>query len=507
MTLRGEYIIRNKIKRSRKPATEWPARMGDGNGTSKVPGYPTLRYVRVFGSEIPIIVERGPAPISENYPVRIGRGWRGTAILGTLNLDAIDDPEAEGVEPHADSHGPDGSDRIMVHLTQILPLLAYVSGNLEVTINPGYFTNEDGEVVRVEKTAVNMASHVPVSGAAWNLIRSSNTGVLSVVKGTPVTDISDLTLANDAPDIGIHYRVVAYVRQYAGQTKLSNSYSAPDMMPAAFLPSLYDKLLVEGEYGVPSIPTHTLKFPAGSITNNGGGSISIDLGVEAGDNTHTAAYASRPAASSAGDLFFPSDGATIERDTGAAWVPWGPIYPFTKPVSGDFSWINQGGATIDAAYGQIYLSTPANAATSLSILKKAAPATPYIITVALFPYTVIANFQNVGICWRQSSDGKLVTAGMGYSASNILVDKWTNATTYSANYASIATTKFPPMFLRIEDDGANRKCYRSHDGRHFMLIHSVGRTDFMTADEVGFYVNPQNASYGAGLLLLSWKEE
>jgi hypothetical protein len=44
----------------------------------------------------------------------------------------------------------------------------------------------------------------------------------------------------------------------------------------------------------------------------------------------------------------------------------------------------------------------------------------------------------------------------------------------------------------------------SADGQHFMAIHTVGRTDFLTADEVGIVVNSQNATFAAAGTLLSW---
>src|ERR1051325_12244402 len=54
------------------------------------------------------------------------------------------------------------------------------------------------------------------------------------------------------------------------------------------------------------------------------------------------AYASEPASNQlTGDLYWPSDSFYAERYSGSAWAPWGLIFPLTKPVSGDFSWVNQ----------------------------------------------------------------------------------------------------------------------------------------------------------------------
>ena len=64
-------------------------------------------------------------------------------------------------------------------------------------------------------------------------------------------------------------------------------------------------------------------------------------GPGGGDSSYTAAYGSRPAAGNDGDLFLPNNGFYLERDTGAAWVPWGPIHPLTAPISGDFAILEQ----------------------------------------------------------------------------------------------------------------------------------------------------------------------
>jgi hypothetical protein len=230
-----------------------------------------------------------------------------------------------------------------------------------------------------------------------------------------------------------------------------------------------------------------------------------------GDSSHTAAYASRPAASNDGALFFPSDGLAVDRDTGAAWVPWGPIFPLTVPVDGDFAWINQETAAITAAKGGIYLfDTAASAATlDMRIRKKAAPATPYTITAAFLSLVPGVDFAAFGLLFRQSSDGKLAAFRVVHNTNwTIQADKWTDATNFSASYTAVTYKYVPsPIFLRIADNGTNRICSVSADGQNWAEIHSIGRTDFMTADEVGFFINPQTTSgLIVGATLIHWKQ-
>lgn len=232
----------------------------------------------------------------------------------------------------------------------------------------------------------------------------------------------------------------------------------------------------------------------------------------------TAAFASEPASDPlAGDLFLPNNGFYLERHSGSAWVPWGPLFPFTKPVSGDFAWINQGSASVVTTNGGIYLSGPSNSASyNWRIRKKAAPAAPYTITAAFLLNTEFLTSVSQGlgaILWRQSSDSKLVTISLSTSPSTgaatsplIELAKWNNENSFSAYYdsAAVGFNPCPLLFVRIADDNTNRKVSISVDGQNFIQIHSVGRTDFLTADEVGFAISPY--AQESGMTLLHWKE-
>lgn len=226
-----------------------------------------------------------------------------------------------------------------------------------------------------------------------------------------------------------------------------------------------------------------------------------------GDSTHTAAYASRPAASNAGDLFLPSDGFVIERDTGAAWVPWGPLFPMTPPVDGDFAWVNQGAASVDSTYGGVYLLDPAAANNHARMRVKAAPGTPYTITVWLRPHIHSVNYNFCGLVWRNSSDGKLCTFQYGNNGGIVLeVAIWSDANTVNASYTQVSIGPQNTIALRVADDGTNRICSWSMDGQHWHVVHTVGRTDYLTPDQVGFFANSVNTTWPAGVTLLSWNE-
>lgn len=221
---------------------------------------------------------------------------------------------------------------------------------------------------------------------------------------------------------------------------------------------------------------------------------------------HTAAYGSIPTAGQAGRLFLPSDGVSIYRDSGTAWVPWGPIWPLTDPSLAGFSWTNQGGASVSSANGGESMTVPSGSGDNLRQRLIAVPSKPYSITARVHPTFNQTNYWGSGLCW---SDGtKLATFGLGFSTEGKLAAyKWTNATTFSATYKEEAADRhWFPFWLRITDDSSNRKCFYSHDGVNWLQYHSVATNDFLTPTHVGWFGNNNGTGLDGYSTLLSWKQ-
>jgi len=228
-----------------------------------------------------------------------------------------------------------------------------------------------------------------------------------------------------------------------------------------------------------------------------------------GNSVFTDSYANRPSPTKDGNLFLPSDGFTIERDTGTEWTPWGPILSLATPPTTGWNWDNQGSATISTDGGVISMYEPADSGTNINVYYRTAPTPPYTISATFFADLYGVNYNAVGLCWRQSSDGKIVAFYIGVETYLIYrFNKWTNSTTFSAHYGSTSTVLSRPLWhLRLKDDNTNRTCSYSYDGKNWISVHVVGRTDFLTADQVGILTKPQSSSNGVGLTLISWKVE
>lgn len=223
-------------------------------------------------------------------------------------------------------------------------------------------------------------------------------------------------------------------------------------------------------------------------------------------------YASIPGAPASGDLYLLTDSFyTALYYNGASWDHFIHGKKVTPPSSGDFSWVNQGTATISTTNGGIHMDAPvAGASTNNRLLVKAAPSTPYTVTAALITTMIGANYFNAGLCFRESASGKFVTAILAYSSfGTIMCNKYNSATSGAGDYVKLYAEQIAGaqlLWLRIQDDGTNRKSYYSCDGINFIQYHSVGRADFITANQVGWLLATNNATYGVKTTLVHWLE-
>jgi hypothetical protein len=287
------------------------------------------------------------------------------------------------------------------------------------------------------------------------------------------------------------------------------SLGADGKVPSSQLPASSGGGVTVAEVdGTPSVAATTIKFPNGTITDNGDGSATYTPASSGGATIHTSAYASPPASPAAGDLWLPSDGHHLLRYSGSAWVAWGPLVPMGVPADVSFSWTNQGTATLDTSHGSHSITAPAVAVYNHRIREITAPSTPYTITACILGFIGPSEGEGFGLCWRQSSDNKMVTLSRMYTANinKMMVSKWSNTTTFSAHYLDGNGSAMPGVsWFRLTDDGTNRITYISMDGHHWRQLHSVGRTDYLTADRVGWFTISSTVSTVVGTLV-SWRQ-
>lgn len=182
------------------------------------------------------------------------------------------------------------------------------------------------------------------------------------------------------------------------------------------------------------------------------------------------------------------------------------------PVVSTWTTENLGASTFVDDTDSIVLTTDAVANIPAMVgIYRAAPATPYTITAMIITAMFHKPYLAYGISFRQSSDGKMhsliaLAADLGLSVLEIQSVKFPTATSASILYQA---TKYPGLlqWFRITDDGTNRILSISSDGLNWLVQHTIGRTDYLTANQVGFYVSKQNLAtpnFSVISRLVSW---
>lgn len=347
------------------------------------------------------------------------------------------------------------------------------------------------------KTGSSAGLYVCLASNTW-------TGPLSTGSGT-VTNAAALTA--NALMVGAGSNAAAVLASLGTTTTLlhGNAAGAPTFGAVSLTAD------VTGNLPVGNLGSGTAAS-GGTFWRGDGTWAAVTPGSGGGNTINSTAVGSEPGSPSAGDVDLYSNGVYVARYSGSAWVPWGPMFPFVKPVDADFAWVNQGSATVDATNGGIFLRGVASSGANLRIRKKTAPATPYVITAAFqwFHVPNTNNAQECGLLFRESGTGKVLTYGMTQSSgTNYFVSQyWTDATTYSSgNYlVSGSNVTSGLIWFRIADNGVNRIFSFSFDGQHFITYDTTGRTVNLTPDEVGFYVQETSNVTDTGMLLYSWQQ-
>ena len=199
---------------------------------------------------------------------------------------------------------------------------------------------------------------------------------------------------------------------------------------------------------------------------------------------------------------------------------YGPIHKLVALDQSSWSWVNQGSATVNQQDGIVYILSPAAGSTNLRGRFKTAPSPPYTITALLVPCFASATFINslqlAGIAFRESGTGEIeiiCTANFHFSSANAPAAVWaanynsaTSANAVIGAERNIGLSGGNPIWLRIIDDNTNRIYKMSSDKVNWYTIATVGRTAFLTADQVGIVVTNQGGSTDMDVSYLSWEE-
>lgn len=219
------------------------------------------------------------------------------------------------------------------------------------------------------------------------------------------------------------------------------------------------------------------------------------------------AIASLPAATKDGREYQTTDSPYRFKDTGSAQIPFLGLRQVTLPPAAGWSWINQGGATISSSNGGVLLIAPPAAPPNLRGRIMAAPSTPWAVEAAFSASIIAAGDGLAGLLFRENPTGLLHT--FAWNGIKVAISKYNNAASFNSDYTTQDVWLSLPyglIWLRIEDNGTNRLCRVSADGYTWSSIHVVSRTDFMTANQIGYFIQAPSNSAGTQtqMNLLHW---
>lgn len=226
-----------------------------------------------------------------------------------------------------------------------------------------------------------------------------------------------------------------------------------------------------------------------------------------GHATAYGAYASLPGTCATGDRYFTSD--SIYEFLCTATNTWTPLFQgrkVTLPPTTGWTWVNQETATVDTAKGCLDLYAPATAGRDIRLYTRSLPGATYTITaLVIFNRYPIGPTNIGGLIYRQDSSADFQLVG-NYNDLTWVSAKWTDPNTPSADYiATNGVHHRGPLWIRILDNGTNRVSSFSTDGDNFVTFHSIGRTDFITADQIGIGLEGYN-NRDTYLRVISWVE-
>jgi len=229
-----------------------------------------------------------------------------------------------------------------------------------------------------------------------------------------------------------------------------------------------------------------------------------------GGSILTGTFAALPATPSGSTVYYFSDSPyTHAVYEGGAWKYFVGGFRCIPPVDSDFAWANQGTATVAGTWGGVYLDVPPVSGQNIRVRKKAAPATPYTISVAFVANLPAVNFSTVHLGFRKSDDGQIKHLRYGWFNAWHM-DRATGTPTSDAGAGATIDPwdLYRPVHLRISDDGTNIVYSWSHDGRVWFTVVSEARAFAFTPNEIFWGVDNRYAagSHTVGAYLIHWQQ-
>lgn len=174
------------------------------------------------------------------------------------------------------------------------------------------------------------------------------------------------------------------------------------------------------------------------------------------------------------------------------------------PVSGNFTGINMGSATLDISLSNtMYLRTAAGtSATVMALQVITVPATPYVVTLG-FRHNFVRDFNTCGIALHTGGSGATrVLWPMQYTTGmHLKLTQFASLAGSGSDVFDISHDTGDDVFLRIDNNGTNTVWSYSAHGYFFEPLLTEASNTGITPDRIGFACAPFSSVYPAAGLL------
>lgn len=178
-----------------------------------------------------------------------------------------------------------------------------------------------------------------------------------------------------------------------------------------------------------------------------------------------------------------------------------PTFAVTKPIPGNFTWQNQGGATnTTTANGALYLLGTQQSGDQLRFFEETCPAATYTLTVQIIPQLSNVTFQHVGFGVRDPGSGRIQEITVQNGA-DISVQNFNTFSSFNARPVDFGAVIPQVVSLRVANNSTNLIYSWSTDGVTFATILTdplSGGFINTTPTQCGFFLDG-NAT-GTGLI-------
>lgn len=199
-----------------------------------------------------------------------------------------------------------------------------------------------------------------------------------------------------------------------------------------------------------------------------------------------------------GDTYWSTDTGVMSRYDGSAWQTSFGMLPVTPPVLSSLTGSTSSGSITDTTQG---LAISLNTNASALYFNTTTTSAPLTATVGISGMVSPQNFAEIGLYFKDTVSGKFGSFIIQHSTNLLWTLGKNNAdTSFNSNYITTAATETgfpsPIWWFQVKDDNTNRMYRLSMNGMDWFQIFSVGRTDFLTANQYGFIVTTPT-SYSA----------